>query len=116
MILHLFIDQLIIIVSKTCHFSGLFRISRVANLQQWIFFSFLDVFLMFLEKSEVMSPFFRNKTSAVMACLVSTIIAFIFLPLLIPLTLMKDTLQALTFFFLLEDDTMHMYLVWIHLI
>ena len=35
------------------HFSGILRIFGIANLQQWMFFSFLDVLLMFVEKSEV---------------------------------------------------------------
>ena len=39
------------------NFSGIFRISRIANLQHWLFFNFVDVFLMFLEKSEGIFPF-----------------------------------------------------------
>ena len=52
---------------QTCHFSIICRISGTANLQYFIFFRFLDALLMFSEKSEVISPFFRNKTSVMVA-------------------------------------------------
>ena len=42
--------------------------SGLANLQNWLFFSFLDVILMLLEKSEIF-PLFQNKTSADVAFL-----------------------------------------------
>ena len=56
---------------QTCHFSGIFRVFGIANLQHWIFFSFLDVVLMFLEKSHI--SFFWNKTNAIVACLKKSI-------------------------------------------
>ena len=54
---------------QACHLSGRFWISRIATLQHWIFFIFVDVPYIFLEKSEVIFPFFWNKTTAVVACL-----------------------------------------------
>ena len=38
-------------------FSEIFRISGIANLQHSIFFSFLDVLLVFLEGNEIIFPF-----------------------------------------------------------
>ena len=42
---------------------GILWISRMANWHHCILFSFLDVLLMFLGKSEVIIPFFRSKVS-----------------------------------------------------
>ena len=38
------------------HFSRIFQISGIENLQHFIFFNFVDTLLMFLEKSEVIFP------------------------------------------------------------
>ena len=48
---------------------GIFWIFGKANLLHQIFFDFLDVLFVFLEKSEAIFPFFSNKTRAVVACL-----------------------------------------------
>ena len=45
------------------HLSRILRISDKANLQHGIFFSFLDVLLVFSEKSEVIFPFSETKKS-----------------------------------------------------
>ena len=42
---------------QTFHFSRIFQISRIVNLQHLLFFSFINTLLMFLEKSEVIFPF-----------------------------------------------------------
>ena len=44
-------------IYQTCHISGIFGISRIANLQQWIFISLFDDLVMFLGKSEVIFSF-----------------------------------------------------------
>ena len=44
-------------ILQTCYFSGIFRISGIANHQHWIFLNFLDDCVMFLEKSEAIFPF-----------------------------------------------------------
>ena len=47
----------------------IFWIFGKANLLHQMFFVFLDVLFMFLEKSEEIFPFFSNKARAVVACL-----------------------------------------------
>ena len=42
----------------TCHFSGIFQISEIANMAHWI---------LFLEKRELNFSFFRNIASAMSA-------------------------------------------------
>ena len=48
-------------IQQTCQISGIFWIFGEANLQHWIYFSFLHVSLMFLEKSEIIFPLSRMK-------------------------------------------------------
>ena len=47
------------------HFSGIFQIFRITNLQHWLFFSFVVVHLMFFEKIDVI----LIDVSALVACL-----------------------------------------------
>ena len=42
---------------QASYFSGVLQISRIADLQHWIFLNFSDIRLMFLEESGVISPF-----------------------------------------------------------
>ena len=42
---------------QASYFSGILQISRIADLQHWIFLNFSDIRLMFLEESGVISPF-----------------------------------------------------------
>ena len=48
-------------INQTCQLSRIFRVPWIANLPYWIFFSYLDVSLMFLGKSEVIFPLFGVK-------------------------------------------------------
>lgn len=47
------------------HFSGIFQIFRITNLQHWLFFSFVVIHLMFFEKIDVI----LIDVSALVACL-----------------------------------------------
>ena len=42
---------------QASYFSGILRISRIADLQHWIFFNFLDILLMLIEEGGVIFPF-----------------------------------------------------------
>ena len=42
---------------QASYFSGILQISRIAELQHWIFFNFSDIRLIFLEESGVISLF-----------------------------------------------------------
>ena len=50
---------------QASYFSGILRISRIADLRHWIFLSFSDIFLMLLEESGVIFPFPEQKSAMV---------------------------------------------------